>query len=135
MSSNCRPDQTTQYGVANRGFSNEEEFEMGLRRPPAMNRPQGPDCLPTIDEKSATQAQKFIPPVSFSKLLRFASTTDAVLMSLGVIAAIGAGMCFPFMTINFSLAVQSMIYAGINVSTINELACSDVIPDNRTLVA
>ncbi|XP_047333744.1 ABC transporter B family member 4-like [Impatiens glandulifera] len=57
------------------------------------------------ENDSTTKGGGTVPPLY--RLFRFADSTDAVLMSVGTISAIGNGLCLPFMTILFGDLVDS----------------------------
>lgn len=65
---------------------------------------------------------KAVPRVPYYKLFSFADTTDYVLMVVGVITAIGSGLCLPLMTLLFGELANSFGHNVGSKNVVNEVS-------------
>ncbi|TFK71922.1 P-loop containing nucleoside triphosphate hydrolase protein [Pluteus cervinus] len=100
---------------ARRSFFHRKKEEVATNRDQEKAAAEdGSTASPTEEGKKAE-----IPPVSFAKLFRFATTFELFLNFAGLVAAIGAGAAQPLMTLFFGKLTQSFITFQVDTTQLS----------------
>ncbi|CAL4059023.1 unnamed protein product, partial [Meganyctiphanes norvegica] len=74
------------------------------------------------EEEKKKKKENDLPPVGFFQLFRYSNGKEKLLMFLGILAAIIAGLCMPAMIILFGDITNAFVYDSINITGIWEAA-------------
>lgn len=66
-----------------------------------------------------------VTPWSAMSIFRFSSVIDKLLITLGISASIGNGICVPFLTIYLANITSSLINGGLSDSEVYDIICSN----------
>lgn len=81
--------------------------------------------LDTNNKKSKKLDNKHEPDVvPLAALFRFASSMEIALVTIGIVASLAKGACYPLMVIRFSEITQVLVTSGLNETVVYNVSCN-----------